>query len=165
MSLQNLAFKTDKEVLKTMIFLVVMYGCESWVIKKLSAEELMLLNCGVVEDSWESLGLQGDQSSQSWRKSTLDIYWEDCYWSWSSNTLATWFEELTHQKRPWCWERLRSERHGWMASPTQWTWVWAGSGRWWRTGKPGVLQSMGSQRVGYDRVTEQQQQQKNEVVV
>ena len=55
--------------------------------------------------------------------------------------------------RPWCWERLRAGGEGddrgwdgWMASPTQWTWVWASSGRWWKTGKPGVLQSMGSQR-------------------
>ena len=44
-----------------------------------------------------------------------------------------------------------------MASPTQWTWVWVNSGRWWRTGKPGVLQPMGSQRVRHDWVTEQQQ--------
>ena len=48
----------------------------------------MLLNCGVGEDSWESLGLQRDQTSQSWRKSTLDIHWKDWWWSWSSNTLA-----------------------------------------------------------------------------
>ena len=47
-------------------------------------------------------------------------------------------------------------RGGWMASPTQWTWVWASSRKWWKTGKPGVLQSMGSQRVGYDWATEQQ---------
>ena len=51
----------------------------------------------------------------------------------------------------WCWERLKAEgddrgRDGWMASPTQRTWVWTSSGRWWRTGKPGILQSMGSQR-------------------
>ena len=46
-----------------------------------------------------------------------------------------------------------------MTSPTQWTWVWANSGRWWRTGKPGVLQSMGSQRVGHNWATEQQQQE------
>ena len=66
--------------------------------------------------------------------------------------LATWCEELTHWKRPWCWERLKAggeEDHrgwdGWMASPTQWTWVWVSSGSWWWTGKPGVLQSMGSQ--------------------
>ena len=69
------------------------------------------------------------------------------------------------RKRLWCWERLKARgegddrgRDGWMASPTQWTWVWVSSGRWWRTGKPGVLQSMGSQRVRYDWVTEQQQQ-------
>ena len=70
----------------------------------------------------------------------------------SSNTLATWCEEPTHWKRPWCWERLKGEgsgadrgRDGWMASPTLWTWVWESSRRWWRTEKPGVLQSMESQ--------------------
>ena len=71
-----------------------------------------------------------------------------------TNTLATWCEELTHLKRPWCWERLRAGEEGdnigwdgWMASPTWWIWVWVSSWSWWRTGKPGVLQSMGSQRV------------------
>ena len=74
--------------------------------------------------------------------------------NWNSNTLATWFEELTHWRRPWCWERLKAggERgdrgwDGWVASLTQWTWVWVSSGSWWWTGRPGVLQSMGSQRV------------------
>ena len=52
-------------LIKAMVFPVVMYGCESWIIKKLSPEELMLLNCGVGEDSWESLGLQGDPTSPS----------------------------------------------------------------------------------------------------
>ena len=81
-------------------------------------------------------------------------------WTWRSNTLATWCEELTHLKIPWCWERLKAggegdgrEWDGWMASPTQWTWVWVSSGSRWWTGKPGVLQSMGWQRVGYDWVT------------
>ena len=81
--------------------------------------------------------------------------------AWNSNTLATWCEELTHWKIPWCWERLReggqeADRgwHGWMASPTQWTWVWVGSGSWWWTGRPGVLQFMHSQRVGHDWATE-----------
>ena len=88
----------------------------------------MLLNCGVGEDSWESLALQGDQTSQSQRKSILNIHWKDWCWSWSSNTLATWWEGPTYWKRPWCRERLRAERegddrgrNGWMASPTQWT--------------------------------------------
>ena len=79
---------------------------------KLSTEELMLLNCGVGENSWESLGLQGYQASPSWRKSALNIHWKDWCWSWNSNTLATWCEELTHWKRPWCWERWRQEEKG-----------------------------------------------------
>ena len=64
-------------------------------------------------------------------------------------------------KRPWCWERLKARGEGddrgwdgWMVSLTQWTWVWANSGSWWWTGKPGVMQSMESQRVGHDWVTE-----------
>ena len=73
-------------------------------------EELMLLNCGVGEDSWESLRLQRDQTSQSSRKSALNIHWKDWCWSWSSNTLATWCKELTHLKRPWCWERSGRRR-------------------------------------------------------
>ena len=67
-------------------------------------------------------------------------------------------------QRPWCWERLKAggeggnrRRDGWMASLTQWTWVWASSRWWWRTGKSGMLQSMGLQRVGHDWKTEQQQ--------
>ena len=75
------------------------------------------------------------------------------------------FGHLTDRKRPWCWGRLKAKGEagnkgwdGYIASLTQWTWVWANSGRQWRTGKPGVLQSMGSQRVhGYDLAIEQQQ--------
>ena len=72
----------------------------------------MLLNCGVGEDAWESLGLWGDQITQSKRKSVLNIHRKDWCWIWNSNTLATWCEELTHWKRPWCWERLRWEEKG-----------------------------------------------------
>ena len=110
--------------------------------------DLMLLNCGV-EDFWESLGLWGDPTSLSWRKSVLIIHWEDWYWSWNSNTLAIWWEKLTHLRRPWCWKRLRmggeADDRGWdggMASRTQWTWVWVNSGSCWWTGSPGMLQSM-----------------------
>ena len=72
----------------------------------------------------------------------------------------TWCKELTHLKRPWCWERLRAGGEGddrrwdgWMASPTQWTWVWVNSGSWWWTGRPDVQHSMGSQRVGHNWAT------------
>ena len=85
--------------------------------------------------------------------------------SWSSNTLATWWEEPTYWKRPWWWEGWRAggERSdrgwdGWMVSLTQWTWVWENSRRWWWTGRPGGLQIIGSQRVGHNSVTEQQRQ-------
>ena len=68
--------------------------------------------CSPGEDSWESLGLQGDQTSQYWRKSTLNTHWKD--WSWSSNTLATWCEELTHEKRPWMLGKTEGRRRrGW----------------------------------------------------
>ena len=81
--------------------------------------------------------------------------------SWNCNTLATWCEELTYWKRPWCWEGLGAGGEGdnrawdgWMASPTWWTWVWVNSRSWWWIGRPGVLQSMGSQRVGHNWATE-----------
>ena len=96
-----------------------------------------------------------------WMKSVLSVHWKDWCWSWSSNTLATWCEELTLLKRPWCWERLKAGEEGddrgwdgWMASLTRWTWVWVNAGSWWWSGRPGVLQSMGSQRVRHDWATE-----------
>ena len=102
----------------------------------------MLLNCGVREDSW--LGLQGDQISQSWIfTGRTDAEVEN------SNTLATWWEEVTHWKRPWCWETLKAGEgdnrgwDGWMASPTRWTWVLASSGSWWWTEKPGSCSPRG----------------------
>ena len=95
------------------------------------------------------------------RRSVPGIHWKDWCWSWNSNTLATWCEELTHWKRPWRWEKLKAGGEGdnrgwdgWMASPTQWTWVWVNSGSWWWTGRPGVLQFMGSQRVRHNWATE-----------
>jgi len=82
-------------------------------------------------------------------------------------TVPTWSQNWLppcNRKRRWCWERLKAGEEGddrgwdsWMASPTQWTWVWASSGSWWWTGKPGMLQFLGSQRVGHDWVTELQQ--------
>ena len=91
-------------------------------------------------------------------------HWDQWCLSWSSNTLAIWCEELTHWKRLWCWERLKEEEEGnrgwdgWMLSLIPWTWTWANSRRWWGTGRPVVLQPMGSQRVGHHLATEEQQQ-------
>ena len=82
-------------------------------------------------------------------------------WNWNSNTLATSCKELIHWKRPWCWEGLGAGGEGddrgwdgWMASLTRWTWVWVNSGSCWSTGRPGLLQFMGSQRVRHNWTTE-----------
>ena len=94
-------------------------------------------------------------------KGNQNIHWKDWCWSWKTNTWATWCEELTHWKRPWCWERLKAGGDqddrgwgGWMASLTRRTRVWVSSGSWWWTRKPGMLQSMDSQWVGPDWATE-----------
>ena len=109
------------------------------------------------EDSWESFGLKGDPTSPFWSRSTLGFLWKEWCWSWNSNTLATSCKELTHWKRLWCWDGLGAGGEGddrgwegWMASPTWRTWVWVNSGRWWWTGRPGVLWFMGSRRVRHD---------------
>ena len=113
------------------------------------------------EDSWESLGLQGDPTSPFWKGSALGFLWRKWCWGWNSSTLATSCEELTHWKRLWCWEGFGAGGEGddrgwdgWMASLTRWTWIWVNFGSWWWTGRPGVLRFMGSQRVGHDWATE-----------
>ena len=132
-----------------------MYGCESWAINKAEGWRIDVFELWcwrrLLRVSWTVR-----RSNQSILKEIN--HWKD--WNWNSNTLATWCEELTHLRRPWCWERLKAgERDnrgwdGWMASPTQWTWVSASFRSWWWTGKPGVLYSMGSQRVRHDWATE-----------
>ena len=125
-----------------------MYGCESWTIKKAERQRIDAFELWC----WRRLlrvPWTARRSNQSVLKEIiLNIHWKDWCWSWNSNTLATWCEDLTQWKRPWCWERLKAgegDDRGWdgcMASLTQWTWVWASFGSLWWTGKPGVLQSM-----------------------
>ena len=100
-----------------MVFPVVMYGCESWTREKVKCWRIDAFECGVVEDSWESLGLQGDPTSLSLGKSVLNIDLKDWFWSQNSNTLATWCEELTLEnilmlgkiegRRRRGWQRIR----------------------------------------------------------
>ena len=114
-------------------------------------------NCGLEKTLMSPLNCKEIKPVNPKKKLVL----KDWCWNWSLNILATWCEKLTHWKRPWCWERLKAggegDDRGWdgrMASPTQWTRVWTSSRSWWWSGKPDVLQSMGSQRVGRDLVTE-----------
>ena len=120
------------------VYMWELYYNESWALK------LMLLKCDVEEDlrvPWTAR-----RSNQSILKEiSLEYSFEGWWWTLNSNTLATWCEEQTHLKRPWCWGRLKVGEgdnrgwDGWMASLTQWTWVWVNSGSWWWTGRPGVL--------------------------
>ena len=158
---RDITLPTNVCLVKAMFFPVVTYGCESWTIKKaehrrIDASELWCWR-RLLRVPWTAMG-----SNQSILKEiSPGCSLEGLMLSWNPNLLATWYEELTHLKSPWCWEQLREGREGdgrgwdcWMSSPTQWTWVWVDSGCWWWKGRPGVLQSMGSQIVGQDWVTE-----------
>ena len=141
-----------RDISQSYVFPVVMYGCENWTIKKAGHQRTYAFELWC----WRILlriPCTARRSNQSIRRgSVLGVHWKDWCWSWNSNTLATWCKESTHLKRPWCWERLKAGGEGddrgwnsWMASLTQWTWVWVSSGSWWWTGRPGVLQSTVSQ--------------------
>ena len=158
---RDITLPTKVRLVKAMVFPEVMYGFESWTIKKAECWRIDAFELWC----WRRLlwvPWTARRSNQSILKETSSEYsLEGLMLSWNSNTLATWCEEVTHLKRPWCWERLRVGREGddrgwdgWMASPNQWTWVWVNSRSWWWTGRPGMLQSMGSQRVRHDWTTE-----------
>ena len=138
-----------------------MYGCESWTKKKaerwrIDAFELWCWR-RLLRVPWTAR-----RSNESILKEISPVYsLEGLILKLKLNTLATWCEQLTHLKRPWCWQRLkvRGEENdrgwdGYMASLTQWTWVWVNSRSWWWTGRPGMLQCIGLQRVGHYCVTE-----------
>ena len=144
-----------------MVFPVVMYGCESWAVKKAECRKIDAFELWC----WRRL-LRVPWTARRSNRSILKeinpgISLEGMMLKLSSSTLDTSCEELTHWKRLWCCEGLGAGGEGnnpgwdgWMASLTRWTWVWVNSGRWWWIGRPGVLRFMGSQRVGHDWATE-----------
>ena len=144
-----------------MVFPVVMHGCESWTIKKaehwrIDAFELWC---------WRRL-LRVPRTARRLNQSILkeispEYSLEVLMLKLKLQYLGHLMQRSDSLKRPWCWETLKvggegdnRRWDGWMASPTWWTWVWVNSRSWWWTGKPGMLQSMGSQRVGHDWATE-----------
>ena len=151
-------------IVKATVFLVVMYGCDSWTTKKaecqrIDAFELQCWRRLLSPLDCKEIKLVNLKRNQPWIligrtdvEAEAPILW------------LTWCELLTHWKRPWCWERLKAKEEGnrgwdgWMASPIQWTWTWENSRKWWRTGRPGVLQSVGF-RLGHDLATVQQTNQ------
>ena len=148
---------------KAMVFPVVMYGCESWTIKKaehrrIDAFELWCWR-RILRVPWTAR-----RSNQSILKEISPEYsLEGLMLKLELQSFGHLMWRTDSLERPWCWERERLKSGGegdkrgwddWMASPTQWSWVWVSSRSWWWTGKLGVLQSVGSQRVGHDRATE-----------
>ena len=134
---RDITLLTKVCLVKAMVFAVVMYGYERWTIKKAEHQRIdaFELWCWIrlLRVPWTAR----KSSSPSWRKSVLNIHWKDWSWSWNSSTLATWCEELTHWKKPWCWERLKARGEGddrgwdcWITSPIQWIWIWTGPGSW-----------------------------------
>ena len=135
---RDITLPTKVHIVKAMVFPVVMYGCESWTIKKAECQRIDAFELWC----WRRL-LRVPWTARSSNQSILkeispEYSLEGLMLKLKLQYLATWGEELTHLKRPWCWERLRAIREGddrgwdgWMASPTQWTWVWVNFRSWW----------------------------------
>ena len=151
---------TKVHLLKAMVFPVVMYGCESWTIKKAEWRRIdaFELWCGRRP---LRVSCTTRKSSQSILKEiSLEYSLEGLMLKLKLQYFGHLIQRVTHLKRPWCWERLRAGGEGdnrgwdgWMASLTQWIWVSVNSGSWWWTRKPGMW-SMGSQGVEHDWATE-----------
>ena len=163
---RDITLPTKVHLVKAMVFPVVMYGCESWTIKKAECQrtDAFELWC------WRRL-LRVPWTARRSNQSILKEISPGC----SLEEMICSLEELKLKlqyfgylmqrayslERPWCWERLKAGEEGdnrgwdgWMASPTWWTWVWVDSGSWWWTGRPGMLWFMGLQRVEHDWVNE-----------
>ena len=156
---RDITLPTKVHLVKAMVFLVVMYGCEmdykeSWMPKNWCFWALVLgklfespLDCKEIQPAHP----KGDQSWVFTGRTDVEIpiLWPPDEKNWlfgkDPDTGKDWRQEEKVDDRGW---------DGWMASPTQWTWVWVNSVSWWWSGRPGVLQSMGSQRVGHNWVTE-----------
>ena len=141
---RDITLPTKVHLVKATVFPVVTDGCESWTIKNIEHQiiDAFELWC------WRRL-LRVPGTARRSNQSILKEISPECS-----------LEELIHWKRPWCWETLKVGGEwddkgwdGWMASPTQWTWVWSSSGSWWWTGKPAFYSPWGH-RVRHDWATE-----------
>ena len=156
---RDITLPTKVHILKAMVFPVVMYGCESWTIKKAECQRIdvfelwcwrllrvpwtaRISNQSILKEISPEYSLEGLVLKLKLQ------YFGHLMWRTDSfkKTLMLGKIEGGGEGDGRGWD-------GWIASPIQWTWVWVNSGSWWWTGRPGVLQSMGLQRVGHDWVT------------
>ena len=159
---RDIILPTKVHLVKAMVFLVVMYWCESWIIKKTECQRIDAFELWCWRRLLRFPWTAGRSNQSVLKEINPDYSLEGLMQKLKLQYFGHLTQELTAWERPWCWERLKAgergdrEWDGWMASPTQWTWVWANSGKEWMTGKSGMLQSMGLQRVRHDLVSEQQ---------
>ena len=158
---RDIILPTKVHLVKAMAFPVVRYVCESWPTKKAEPQRIdaFKLWCWIrlLRIPWTAR-----KSNQFILKEISPEYsLEGLMLKLKLQYSGHWCKELTHWKRPRCWERLKVGGKGdnrgwdgWMTSQTQWTWVWVNCRSWWWIGSPGMLQSMESQRIGHDWVTE-----------
>ena len=146
----HLRLKVFKDLLKSLLL------CSTTVLSV-----IILILVTFLDDVESPLDCKEIQPVHSERDQPWDIFGGNDPEAELQYFLATSWEELTHWKRLWCWEELEAGGEGddwgwerWMASPTQWAWVWINSRSWWWTGRPGMLRFMGSQRVRHDWATE-----------
>ena len=151
---KDITLSIKVHLVKAMVFPVVMFGCESWTMKKAKRRRIDAFELWC----WRRL-LRVPWTA---RRSVLGVHWKDWCWSWNSSTLATWCEQLTHWKKKTLmlgkiegWRRRGRQRMRWLDGITDSTDMsLVNSGSWWWTGRPGMLQFMGSQRVKHDWATE-----------
>ena len=158
---RDITLPTKVHLVQAMGFPVVMYGCKRWTIKKAERQRIDAFELWC----WRRLlGVPwtARRSNQSILKEISPEYSLEGL---MLNLKLQYFGHLMwitdSFEKPWCWEKLKMGVEGdyrgwecWVASPTQWTWVWVNSRSWWCAGRPGVLQSMGLQKVGHNCVTE-----------
>ena len=165
---RDITLLTKVCVVKAMVFPIVMYGCENWMVKKAEHGKIDVFELWC----WRRL-LRVPWTARRSNQSILKEISPRCsleglMLKLKLQYLATWCEELTHQKRPWCWQRLKMAGEGdnrgwdgWMALPTQWTWDWVNFQSWWQTGSrkvhaavPGRKESDTTERLNWINWTE-----------
>ena len=153
--LKDISLLTKVHLVKAIVFPAVIYGCESWTIKEAEHQRIYVFELWCWRRFLRVLWTAKRSNQPILKEINSEYSLEGLMLKLKLQYFGTWCEELTPWKRLWCWERLKAGGEGddrgwdgWMASPTWWTWVW-----WW-TGKPGVLQSMGLQRIRHNWATE-----------
>ena len=137
---RDITLPTKVHLVKAMVFPVVVYGCESWTVKKAECRNIdgfeLLCWRRLLRVPWTARRSNQSILKEINPRCSLEHQYRS-YWNWNSSTLATSCKELTHWRKPWCWDGLGAGGEGdnrgwggWMASPTQWTWVWVNSRNW-----------------------------------